>query len=159
MFKHKRKIYLFIGLILNITFGCNFIDKSDGAVNERSNSIASNTSANANDTIYAGDRDTVILLKDGGAILKGRIAAAKTNAIYTVPVWEGQVVMAILTPLQKSNIRIYQVQKPGGIFEGPFGDRIQHTIESNGNIRYTIGQGLKEATPYKGDFLLQINVK
>lgn len=160
MIKHKRKIYLFIALILNITLGCNFSDRSDGLVNEAKNSIASTIPTGANDTIYAGDRDTIILLKDGEAIIKGSISANKTNAKYTVPVWQGQTVMAILTPLEKvANIRIHQVQKPGGAFDGPFGDRIQHTIETNGNLRYIIGDSVKEAAPYKGDFILHIQVK
>lgn len=112
------------------------------------------------DTIFAGVRDTVILLIDGEAIIKGHIVDNKRQPKYTLPAWKGQSVTAIVHPVTKGgNVRISQMQQPGGTFDGPFGDSLTYVLKRNGNLRFIIGENIMNGERYNGDFILHITVK
>ncbi|MBC7889984.1 MAG: hypothetical protein H7Z13_19070 [Ferruginibacter sp.] len=154
MFPPPLKINYITGIVLVLLhLGCN-------QTNETANYTPENNAIQAIDTIYASDRDTVILLNDGEAFIKGHINTNKKQPKYTLPVWKGQAVTAYVKPLTKNgNIRINQVQKPGGVFTSPFDDSLSYTIETNGNILFVIGENLMAGDPYTGEFILHITVK
>ena len=140
-------------ILLAFIFSCNH-------TSETTISAETNKSIQAIDTIFAGDRDTTILLNNGEALLKGHITAHKTKLKYTIPAWEGQTVTAIVKPLKKGgNVRIHQVRKPDGASDGPFGDSISYAIKSNGNFIFIISENLMAGGHYTGDFILHILVK
>ncbi|MEO5890334.1 MAG: hypothetical protein ABIQ31_08785 [Ferruginibacter sp.] len=109
------------------------------------------------DTIFAGDKDTTIQIKDKAAYIMGHIVANKKQPGYTVQGKKGQIVTAVIKPMQKGgNVRINQIQQPGGAFDGPFGDSLTYTFKRNGALRFIIGQNLMAGDPYTGDFILRI---
>lgn len=148
-------------LLLVINQGCNlFQDDKITPEKETSQSVKKNIPPPVSDTIDAGGRDTMILLKDGEAFIKGHINAGKSKLTYTLPAWEGQKVLAVLTPLTKGgNVRINQVQLPGGDFDGPFGDTLRLQLKNSGKLKLIIGENLMAGKPYNGDFLLHVRVK
>ncbi|MEP7110497.1 MAG: hypothetical protein ABI760_21065 [Ferruginibacter sp.] len=162
MFSQPGKIYRSTGfLILALILGCNNTDHSNKEVNGEKDSNATPVSINQlYDTINSGDRDTTVLLKTGEAFIKGHIIANKSLPKYTIFARKGQTVTAILKPLKKGgNVRINQVQQPGGAFDGPFGDSLSYTFKNNGNIRFIIGENLMAGDPYTGYFILHIILK
>lgn len=161
MFGQQVKISLFGGyLFLLLNGGCNSKVKSGEGKTETTNPTVLTNPKTATDTIFAGDRDTIILLKDGEAFVKGHISADKSQRTYTLPVWKGQTITAILSPAKKGgNVRISQVQKPGGSFDGPFGDSLHYTLKSHGDLRIIIGENLMAGKPYTGDFILHVTVR
>jgi len=113
----------------------------------------------AYDTINAGERDTTIRLKDGQALIKGHLSANQTRPTYTFSAKKGQTITATIKPLKKGgNVRINQIQQPGGAFDGPFGDSLSYTFKKNGQIRLIIGENLMAGDPYTGDFLLRVRI-
>lgn len=161
MFSQQVKISLLGGyLFLVLNGGCGYKAKSREEITETTNPTVTTNPAAAIDTIFAGDRDTIILLKEGEALLKGHINADKSQRTYTLPVWKGQTISAILSPTKKGgNVRISQVQKPGGSFDGPFGDSLRYTLKSNGDFRIIIAENLMAGQPYTGDFILHVVVR
>ncbi|MES2891313.1 MAG: hypothetical protein V4725_04850 [Bacteroidota bacterium] len=114
----------------------------------------------APDTLLAGTSDTTIIIKDGEACVRGRFEAKNHSASFTLPAWKGQKLVAHIKPLQKGgNIRFTHIIQPGGLEEGPFGDSLNYTFKSNGNMRLVVSSNKMAGKPYIGDFLLKISVK
>ena len=136
---------------------CNLEEDSAAAETELR---VHDTTSRAIDTINAGERDTLILLKDGEAFVKGHINSGKTKPTYTLPAWEGQSVLAVLNPVSKGgNVRFNRVQLPGGDFEGPFGDTVRLRLKNSGKLKFLVGENLMAGKRYNGDFVLHIRVK
>lgn len=116
--------------------------------------------AQSTDTIYAGKSDTLLLINNGEAFVKGRIIAGKISPQYTIPAWKGQRVMAYLSPeIKGGNICINQVDSPGSEANGPYGDSVNLSMESSGNLRLKVGGNLTGGHPYTGNFVLHVIVK
>ncbi len=112
------------------------------------------------DTVYAGKSDTLLLINNGEVFVKGSIVAGKISPLYTIPAWKGQRVMAYLSPeIKGGNICINQVDSPGSEPNGPYGDSVNLSMESSGNLRLKIGGNLKGGQPYTGNFVLHVIVK
>ena len=121
---------------------------------------ASILNPNYNDTILSGTHDTLVLLKDGEAFIKGHISNRDCQPCYRLPAWSNQTIIAVITPLAKGKgLRINQLIQPGGVYEGPFGDTLQYKFRSNGNMKIVVGQDTSTKKPYTGDFVLHITVK
>lgn len=141
-----------------VGMGCNN-DQYNNLMNTGLNSTAKSKLMPAIDTIFARDRDTLILLKKGEAFIKGQISSHRPQPKYTLPVWKGQTVTAVLTPLKNNgNVRIHQVLKPGGEVDGPFFEQIRDKIESHGNLQYIINESSTAGNFDKTDFILHIKV-
>lgn len=111
------------------------------------------------DTIFAGSTDTTIRFNKGEIFIKGHISANKHQPHYTIPGLRGQTITAIIRPSEKGgNVRINQIQQPGGAFDGPFGDSLSYTFKRDGNIQFIIGENLMAGDPYTGDFVLRITL-
>ncbi|MEO6546684.1 MAG: hypothetical protein ABIN94_01745 [Ferruginibacter sp.] len=155
----QAKIYIVsLSFVTASFFGCNFKEHSSEMeippVKSADNTLI------VQDTILSGARDTLVLIKHDQAIIKGFTKANGHQPKYTLPVWQGDVVTAIVKPVQKNgNVRISQVQKPGGTFNGPYGDSLRYVVESGGNLHFIIGQNQMAGDPYTGNFILQIKVK
>jgi|GEM_PF-7025029 len=145
-------------VILSVLFiaGCNMSEPNIDITNK--GTVLEKTAST--DTIYAGNRDTLLLLNDGEAFVKGRIIAGKISPQYTIPTWKGQEVMAYLSPeIKGGNICINRVDSPGSEPNGPYDDSVHLSMESSGNLRLKIGGNLKGGHPYTGNFVLHIIVK
>ena len=143
--------------VLMVPTGCL---NSTGSRAPEELSPASILNPDYNDTIVAGSRDTLILLKDGQAFVKGHLSNRKSQRCYVLPAWNDQTMTAVLTPLSKGKgLRISQLIQPGGVYEGPFGDTLHYKFRSNGNMKIFVGQDTGMKVPYTGDFLLQITLK
>jgi hypothetical protein len=146
-------------MLLLFILGCNHTDHAIEPVEKVTKYNPKNASAPVTDTIYAGDRDTTILIKVDEAFIIGHIIANKAQPEYTLSARKGQTVTAILKPSKKGgNVRINQIQQPGGAFDGPFGDSLSYTFKRSGNIRFIIGENLMAGDPYTGDFILHIKL-
>jgi hypothetical protein len=109
------------------------------------------------DTIFAGNEDTTIIIKANRAILKGHIIADQHQPVYTVKGVKGQTITAMVRPSKKGgNVRINQIQQPGGAFDGPFGDSLSYTFREDGSLRFIIGENLMAGDPYTGDFIFHL---
>lgn len=79
---------------------------------------------------------------------------------YTLPGWSHQTFTAKVKPVAKGgNVRISQIQNPGGAFDGLFGDSVTYVTEDNGNLRFIIGENVMNGDRYTGDFILHIVIK
>lgn len=144
-------------MLLAFNLGCNHPDHTKEQVNKTPDSNTVHPLIRANDTIYAGDGDTTVRLNNGQAYITGHIIANKNQPKYTLSARKGQTVTAILKPLKKGgNVRINQIQQPGGAFDGPFGDSLSYTFKRSGKIHFIIGENLMAGDPYTGDFILHI---
>lgn len=89
----------------------------------------------------------------------GHITANKQHPAYSLSVQKGQTITATIKPVKKGgNVRINQIQLPGGAFDGPFGDSLSYASKRSGVICFIIGENLMAGDPYTGDFLLHIKV-
>lgn len=114
----------------------------------------------ATDTIFSDDRDTMILVKDGEAFVKGHIKDSADKIKYTMPVWSGQNVIAVITSLDTgAHIRIWQVKLPGEKIKSSPGKNVDVHINSSGNFNFIVGRSLKADEKNTGDFLIHITVK
>ncbi|MCW3092130.1 MAG: hypothetical protein JWP81_3199 [Ferruginibacter sp.] len=111
------------------------------------------------DTMVSGQKDTIVLLNQGQAFIRGHIKPNSHQPKYTLPVWKGDTVTATIKPVEKGgNVRINQLQQPGGQFDGPFGDSVRYLVKSNGNLHFIIGENQMAGEPYTGDYVLHIKV-
>jgi len=157
MFPWLRKPYLVSAAILLVAMGCNQPDGGNKALQTVEDSTTIPISTRQADTIYAGEGDTAVQLKDNEVFIKGHIVANKNQPKYTVPAQNGQTITATIKPIEKGgNVRINQIQQPGGGLDGPFGDSLSYTFKRNGSIGFIIGQNLMAGDPYTGDFILHI---
>lgn len=172
MFNYPSKISRIAGsVLLFFVWGCNQPHRSAEPVNERIMPTARHDSIPARidtvdnsmpsiDTIYAGEGDTSILVKNSEIFIRGHIIANKVRPKYTIPAKKRQTVTAILRPVtNRGNVRINQLQLPDGTFDGPFGDSASYTLKRDGNISFIIGENLMTGDPYTGDFILRISIK
>lgn len=113
----------------------------------------------ARDTIDAGSDDATIELKNGEAFVKGHLDADKIRPAYTVNAQKGQTIVGIVRPAKKGgNVRINQIQQPGGAFDGPFGDSLSYTFKKAGRLRFIIGENQMAGDRYTGDFILHLKL-
>ncbi|MEO6231874.1 MAG: hypothetical protein ABJB11_14840 [Ferruginibacter sp.] len=112
------------------------------------------------DTIFAGDRDTMILVTDGEAFLRGYIKDSANKIKYTLPVWSDQNVVAVISSLDTgAHIRICQLKLPGQKIKNWFGNNVDIHINANGNLNFIVGRDLVANKNNTGDFILHITVK
>ena len=112
------------------------------------------------DTIFAGGKDTTIILVNGETLIKGYSRANKRHPSYSVRVEKGQTIIATIKPMQKGgNVRINQLQLPDQSFDGPFGDSLHYLVKKSGTLRFIIGQNMMAGDPWTGDFIFYLRVK
>ena len=151
---HQFIKYCIAICILPVAVSCSQIN--GGSLNETAKSSAP---FHTTDTIFAGERDTTILVNNGEAFLKGLITAKRTKPRYKLPVWKGQIITARVKTIKKgSNLRINEVLD-GIITEGPFGDNLEYKVKSNGNLVFVLGKSLTAGEAFTGDFIFHVLVK
>ena len=112
------------------------------------------------DTIFANGKDTIIVLVNGVALIKGHSRANQRHPTYSVKVEKGQTIIATIRPLEKGgNVRINQVQLPDKSFDGPFGDSLHYYVKKSGTLRFIIGQNMMAGDPWTGDFIFHLRVE
>lgn len=112
------------------------------------------------DTILAGNGDTTLALQTNEAFIKGEMVANTRQPVYSIPVLKGEIIIAWVRPENKgSNVRINQVQQPGGSFDGPFGDSLYYDVKKSGMLRFIIGQNLMAGDPWSGKFIFHLRRK
>jgi hypothetical protein len=112
------------------------------------------------DTLLAGESDTTAIFINGKSVIKGHITANKHHPQYIVPALKGQTLTVLLKPTPKGgNVRINQIQQPGGAFDGPFGDSLSYTFKRDGNLSIIIAENLMAGDPYTGNFILKLFLK
>ena len=160
MFSLPGKINGIAGSILLVfILSCNQTDHPGKQVKETVNPGTVNIPMAAIDTIYAGDGDTTVLLKNGEVYITGHIVANKNQPQYTFAARKGQTMTVTLKPLKKGgNVRINQIKQPGGAFDGPFGDSLSYIFKRSGNIHFIIGENLMAGDPYTGYFIVHIRL-
>ncbi len=161
MLIYQKKIFcVVITMILVIALGCNYFKPSNEAIGEVSMNDSSPGGTQLTDTLLGGDRDTMILVKNNEAYIKGLITESKPILKYTLPAWDNQVVTAIVTSSPRGNkIEIKNLQLPGGDLTGPFGDSLSYRLEKNGNLYIIIGEKSKAKGIAKTDFTLHVTIK
>src|SRR5207302_7517196 len=121
------------GFLLLLVLSCHNSGHSADETNKKTEVSPETTIKRPFDTIYAGTTDTTIQFNEGEIFIKGHIAANKHQPRYTVHGRRGQTVTAIVSPLEKGgNVRINQIQQPGGAFDGTFGDSLTYTFKRDG---------------------------
>ena len=161
MLNHQKKIiFAVITMVLIIALGCNYFEPSNEAVGEISIDDSTTRVTQITDTLLGGNRDTMVLIKNNEAYIKGLITESKPIIKYTLPAWDNQVVTAILKSSPSGGkIEIENLQLPGGDLTGPFGDSLSYRLEKNGNLVIIIGEISKTKGTAKTDFILHISVK
>ncbi len=128
--------------------------------NETGTAVIDNTVASIlPDTLFSGIRDTVILLKNDEAYIRGYMSGNRHKLNYQLPAWKGQLVTAHLQPLSKGQVCFIQVKEPGQDPIGPLGDSVQLKLGNSGNIYYTVGDTRGKGKGYSGDFVMHIAVR
>ena len=139
-----------------LIFGC----KMPGPSKELTNQATVLAKTHSHDTIYAGNSDTLLLLKNGEVFVKGSIAAGKINSRYTIPTWKGQQVMAYLSQeIKGGSLCIKEIDAPGSEPKGPYGDSVNLSMERSGNLCLKIGGKTTGKQRYNGNFVLHVVVK
>lgn len=132
---------------------------SAGLITKSTDAAVTTTIGPARDTIDAGSGDTTIRLKNGEAFVKGHLDADKIRPTYTINAEKGQTIIGIVRPTKKGgNVRINQIQQPGGAFDGPFGDSLSYTLKKTGRLRFIIGENQMAGDRYTGDFILHLRL-
>jgi hypothetical protein len=157
--------------ILGCSDGANTAEKKDSAdtsaaikAGEPAGELPTNTDLaviatlrTVADTLFAGERDTIITVTNGSALVVGHLTANTVRPTYTLIAKKGQTITATIRPSKKGgNARINQIQQPDGAFDGPFGDSLSYTFKRNGKLRLIIGENMMAGDPYTGDFILRI---
>ena len=150
---------LCLGALIIFTFlhpGCKGKTSSGGSAAPTDSTVREGPGAMV-DTIFSGNEDTTIIIKANRAVWKGHIIADQHQPVYTVKGVKGQTITAVVKPSKKEgNVRINQIQQPGGAFDGPFGDSLSYTFREDGSLRFIIGENLMAGDPYTGDFIFQL---
>lgn len=151
---------LCLGVLMTFSFihpACKGKTSSGGSAVPPTDATVREEPAAMIDTIFAGNEDTTIIIKANRAIVKGHIIADQHQPVYTVKGVKGQTITAVLKPSKKKgNVRINQIQQPGGAFDGPFGDSLSYTFREDGSLRFIIGENLMAGDPYTGDFIFHL---
>jgi aminopeptidase C len=80
--------------------------------------------------------------------------------VYEFDAMEGQILYAfVYTKIGKGNVVINQIVTPGGIADGPFGERITYLLKESGKWKLIIGEDMMAGEPWKGDYSLQFEIK
>lgn len=152
-------IRIIVFILLIVSPGCNHPADVKKPIKEKPGTVKKTNELTAVDTIFAGERDTSVIINGNEAFIKGRIVANQAQPKYTLSLKKGQRVTAVLKAFRKGgNVRINQIQQPGGAFDGPFGDSLNYILKKSGNLRFLIGENLMAGDPYTGEFILHIKV-
>lgn len=147
-------------LLYVLTASCNNSPTRDAILKQIDSTSQPAITSPANDTIYANEGDSTIRLTNQQVFIKGHLTANKHQPVYTIQVTKGQTITATIKPLEKrGNVRINQIKKPDGSFDGPFGDSLSYQVKSTGNISFLIGENLMAGDPWTGYFILCLKVK
>ncbi len=112
------------------------------------------------DTIFAGDRDTMILVKNGQAFVKGQIKDSAEKIKYTLPVWSDQKVTGVITSVDTgAHIMINQIKHPGQKIKNFFSYSVDINITANGNVDFFVGRNGMADENNTGNFILHVTVK
>jgi hypothetical protein len=156
---HARILQVFMLACCGFLAACKNSEGS-GMMAVDSPDTETTSEAHVRDTIEAGSRDTMIIIHDGEATIKGNLAGNKRPPTYLLPAWKGQTMVAVIKPLKKGgNIRINEIIQPGHISEGPFSNNFKYKFESNGNMRLVMGSDTQSGKRYIGDYYLHITIK
>ncbi|CAN5578537.1 hypothetical protein BH11BAC3_BH11BAC3_20410 [soil metagenome] len=158
MLKNLGRSSLLSGMVSMIMMLGNSCDQNNPVADKLPQS--KRVSKTIADTVFAGDRDTMILVTDGEAFLRGHIKDSANKIKYTMPVWSNQHVVAVITSLDTSaHIRFVQVKLPGEKIKSSFGNNVDIHINANGNFNFIVGRDLVADENNTGDFILHIIVK
>ncbi|HMQ68557.1 MAG TPA: hypothetical protein PKA90_05980 [Ignavibacteria bacterium] len=92
--------------------------------------------------------------------LDGNINGFGDNISYEFEASEGQTLKASVKPKDgDGNVRINQIYYPDGKADGPFGEKMNYKLNRSGNWKLIIGEDMMAGEPWKGTYLLTIEIK
>lgn len=92
--------------------------------------------------------------------LDGNINGFGDKIIYEFEASKGQTLNASVKPKEgEGNVRINQIIFPDGKADGPFGENMSYKLTESGNWKLVIGEDMMAGEPWKGTYLLTIEIK
>ena len=92
--------------------------------------------------------------------LDGNINGFGEKISYEFEASKGQTLNAFVKPKDgEGNIRINQIIFPDGKADGPFGDKMTYKLTESGNWKLILGEDMMAGEPWKGTYLLTIEIK
>lgn len=92
--------------------------------------------------------------------LNGNIDGFGQQITYVFEASKGQKLNASVRPKKsQGNIRISQIYIPSGQADGPFGEKMAYDLTENGDYRLILSENQMAGDPWKGEYLLTIEIK
>ena len=92
--------------------------------------------------------------------MDGNITGFGDLISYEFEASKGQTLNASVKPKNgEGNVRINQIRFPDGKADGPFGDKMTYKLTESGNWKLIIGEDMMAGEPWKGAYLLTVEIK